>query len=73
MIKSKVNYRLSALWATAVAATVICQAASKLPENKPQQDLTKVVIEDTKDTYYLGPIGARRWIPRSWRCDSRCW
>jgi hypothetical protein len=64
MKKSLICIRVLMLLAATVLFAAVCQGASKLPENKPLQDLTKVVIEDTKDTYYLGPIGARGWIQK---------
>ncbi|MCF7956856.1 MAG: DUF6288 domain-containing protein [Phycisphaerae bacterium] len=64
MKKSVFCNSLLTLSIIAVFYVTVCQGASKLPENKPLQDLTKVILEDTKDTYYLGPIGARGWIQK---------
>jgi hypothetical protein len=45
-----------------LAITATLHAKSPFPENTPVPDLTRVVIQDTSHTYYLGPIGARGWI-----------
>ncbi len=46
----------------AIGGAAVCHAKSKLPENTPAPDLTKVVIADLSHTYHLGPTGARGWI-----------
>jgi hypothetical protein len=40
-------------------------AKSPLPPNTPVPDLTREIVEDLKDTYHLGPTGARGWIHKT--------